>query len=178
MKRTRERRLRGPASSGRKRIYLELAAAFAVLVAVACSSTLVGPSATDPDRAPPTALATVTAAPAAAPVDGGSSEPNDSSSEREAAQSSDDPAETAEDLNPDGPKDAHRRFFRQLLPRDAIRPVYDPSIATPDKVDLDYGEMVIGVSHNGEARAYPIRPLIFREMVNDVLGGTPILATW
>ncbi len=43
---------------------------------------------------------------------------------------------------------------------------------------LDSDDLVIGVSMGGESRAYPIRPLRFREMVNDELGGTPILVTW
>ena len=93
-------------------------------------------------------------------------------------QISEDPAAIADDLNPAGPKHVDPRYYSQLLPRDAIRPVYDPLIGTADMADLDPEELVIGVSLNGEARAYPVRPLISREMVNDVVGGTPILATW
>jgi hypothetical protein len=39
-------------------------------------------------------------------------------------------------------------------------------------------ELVIGVSVEGEAKAYPITVLRFREMVNDELGKLPILVTW
>ena len=82
------------------------------------------------------------------------------------------------ELNPNGPKSVDPRQFRQLLPQDAIRPIYDPVIVGPGEANLDSADLVIGVSIAGESRAYPIRPLRFREMVNDRLGGTPILVTW
>ena len=34
------------------------------------------------------------------------------------------------------------------------------------------------VAINGEAKAYAIGPLNGREMVNDTVGGTPVLVTW
>ena len=37
---------------------------------------------------------------------------------------------------------------------------------------------VIGISLDGEAKAYPISVLRFREMVNDELAGIPTLVTW
>jgi hypothetical protein len=37
---------------------------------------------------------------------------------------------------------------------------------------------VIGVSIGGQSRAYLISTLRIREMVDDELGGTPILVTW
>ena len=66
----------------------------------------------------------------------------------------------------------------QLLSRDAIRPIYDPMFTSAIDAGLDPGELVIGVEINNDARAYPIGPLIRREMVNDVVGGVPILVTW
>ena len=83
-----------------------------------------------------------------------------------------------ERLNPDGPKLLDPKEFDQRLPLDAIRPIYEPIAGSPDEVELDADELVMGVSINGESRAYPIRVLRFREMVNDELGGTPILVTW
>ena len=68
--------------------------------------------------------------------------------------------------------------FFQLIPRDAIFPFYDPEFVSADAANLDDGELVIGVEINGEARAYPIGPLNRREMVNDRVGGVPILVTW
>lgn len=68
--------------------------------------------------------------------------------------------------------------FRQLLDRDDIDPIYDPSFVPVSHSGLQPDEMVIGVSIDGDSRAYPIRYLRWREMVNDEVGGTPILVTW
>ena len=65
-----------------------------------------------------------------------------------------------------------------LLPWDGIRPIYDPQFAPADEAALADDELVIGISIDGEAKAYPISVLRFREMVNDELAGTPILVTW
>jgi hypothetical protein len=66
------------------------------------------------------------------------------------------------------------------IPYDAIRPIYNPRFTEPQTGFRALGddELVIGVSLNGESRAYPVAILRFREMVNDVVGGIPILATW
>ena len=68
--------------------------------------------------------------------------------------------------------------FRQLLPKDAIAPIYQPKFVSSEFSGLEPGELVIGVSLNGENKAYPIGPLVRREMVNDEVGGIPILVTW
>ena len=68
--------------------------------------------------------------------------------------------------------------WSQLLSRDAILPIYDPEFVPAAQADYTDDELVMGVAINGEAKAYPISPLNSREMVNDVLGGTPILVTW
>ena len=65
-----------------------------------------------------------------------------------------------------------------LLPYDAIFPVYNPEFDTADQVPLDDEELVIGITLNGESKAYSITVLRSREMVNDELGGLPILVTW
>jgi hypothetical protein len=69
-------------------------------------------------------------------------------------------------------------FFPTLLPYDGIRPIYDPEFAPANEAPLEDDELVIGISLNGEAKAYPITALRSREMVNDELGGNPILVTW
>ena len=66
----------------------------------------------------------------------------------------------------------------QLIPPDGIRPVYDPRFVEAVDAPLNDDELVIGVSLEGEAKAYPISVLRFREMVNDELGKLPILVTW
>jgi hypothetical protein len=65
-----------------------------------------------------------------------------------------------------------------LLPPDGIRPVYNPEFVPAAEAPLDDEELVIGVSLEDEAKAYPITVLRFREMVNDELAGWPILVTW
>ncbi len=65
-----------------------------------------------------------------------------------------------------------------LLPYDGIRPIYEPEFEPADRASLKDDELVIGISLNGEAKAYPITVLRSREMVNDELAGLPILVTW
>jgi hypothetical protein len=69
-------------------------------------------------------------------------------------------------------------FNPTLLPYDAILPVYNPEFGAADQVPLDDEELVIGISLDGESKAYSITVLRSREMVNDELGGLPILVTW
>ncbi len=74
-------------------------------------------------------------------------------------------------------QDGKEYTIRQLLPRDGIPPVYEPSFT--DALDVyDDDALVMGVEINGDARAYPVGYLRSREMVNDVVGGTPVLVTW
>jgi hypothetical protein len=68
--------------------------------------------------------------------------------------------------------------FVPLLPRDGIRPIYNPEFVEAIESPLHADELVMGVAINGEAKAYPVTVLRFREMVNDELGGGPILVTW
>ena len=62
--------------------------------------------------------------------------------------------------------------------RDGIPPIYDPRLTTPDNINLKPHEMVLAVEINGDARAYPIEPLVSYEIVNDVVGGVPVAITW
>lgn len=68
--------------------------------------------------------------------------------------------------------------FRQLLGRDQIAPVYDPSFTPGSQVDWPGGSLVIGVAGEESAKAYPVTHLNRREMVIDSLEGIPILVTW
>ncbi len=64
---------------------------------------------------------------------------------------------------------------------DGIPPLENPGHAPADDPLADYledDERVIGVSINGEHRAYPLRILNAHELVNDVLGGEPLSLTW
>ena len=65
-------------------------------------------------------------------------------------------------------------------PPDGIPPVDHPryvSIAHAARF-LAPREPVIAIQINGEARAYPLQILVWHEIVNDTLGGTPISVTY
>lgn len=47
-----------------------------------------------------------------------------------------------------------------------------------DGADIADSDMVLGVSIAGAARAYPVRFLAFHHLINDRLGGVPILPTY
>ncbi len=74
--------------------------------------------------------------------------------------------------------DPNEYNFSQLLPYDGIRPVYEPEFATAVDAPLLDDELVMGIAIQGEAKAYPVTVLRFREMVNDELAGIPTLVTW
>jgi len=56
----------------------------------------------------------------------------------------------------------------------------DPEIVTAGEVDLDPGDMVMGIVLNGQARAYPVNYMNgpTNEVVNDTLGGQAIAPSW
>lgn len=68
--------------------------------------------------------------------------------------------------------------FRQLLPRDAIAPIYEPRFVEAGLVDWPDRTQVIGVARGDESKAYPVSFLNGREMVVDEIDGLPILVTW
>jgi hypothetical protein len=68
--------------------------------------------------------------------------------------------------------------FPRLLPFDGIRPVYEPLFASAEDAGLTDDELVMGIALGGEAKAYPVSVLRFREMVNDEMAGIPTLVTW
>lgn len=63
-------------------------------------------------------------------------------------------------------------------PKDGIPAIDNPKFAEIGAVDLDDREPVIGFSHNGDARAYPLRVLMWHEIANDVVGGHPFAVTY
>jgi len=64
-------------------------------------------------------------------------------------------------------------------PRDGIPALFEPKTLPAKWVDfLDDDDQVLGVVHNGIARAYPIRILSWHELVNDDFGGDPLLVSW
>jgi len=59
-----------------------------------------------------------------------------------------------------------------------FHPLGAPTFATATDVKLDKDEKVIAIAVNGAARAYPIRSISYHHIVNDVVGGVPIVATY
>jgi hypothetical protein len=64
-------------------------------------------------------------------------------------------------------------------PRDGIPALTRPEAISPEQATyLRPDDVVVGVELGGEARAYPLRILVWHEAANDVLGGTPIAVTY
>ena len=68
--------------------------------------------------------------------------------------------------------------IRTLLPFDAIPAITDPQFVSAGAAKLDADAPVIGVTFNGESRAYSLYLLNGHEIVNDVVGGMNIATTW
>ncbi len=63
--------------------------------------------------------------------------------------------------------------------RDTIPPIDDPRfIAAAAAEMIGPSEPVVSVVLDGDARAYPLRFLLWHEIVNDTVGGVPILVTY
>ena len=70
----------------------------------------------------------------------------------------------------------------QAVPRDAF-PVFDDpkmlSAAEAEEQGVIFDrDVIIGVAHKGEAKAYPITIMGVHELGNDTLGGVPIAVSW
>ena len=67
-----------------------------------------------------------------------------------------------------------------LLGFDAIPAILDPQFVSVDEADewMDSDELVLGLSINGESRAYSVPMLSSHEIVNDTVGGRKIAVTW
>ena len=60
-----------------------------------------------------------------------------------------------------------------------FRPVSEPGFAeAAGAVDVADEDLVLGVALGEQARAYPVRALAYHHVVNDVLAGEPIVATY
>ena len=67
-----------------------------------------------------------------------------------------------------------------VLPRDAIVAILDPTFVSGDEAAAQMvpASRVIGLSINGDHRAYSTAQLSSREVVNDTVGGMPVVVTW
>jgi hypothetical protein len=155
-------------SWNRSRMGLPLVVAVAALVAAACGGSTPAPSASTPEPLPSPTVMIPTDSPTADPTsnnntvflgDIGYSGMGTSSTER---------VEVGANLTQ----------IYKLLANDAIAPIYDPQFVRASDADSQEGNFVIGLKIDGDARAYPLSVLVSREMVNDVVGGVPVLVTW
>lgn len=67
-----------------------------------------------------------------------------------------------------------------VLGYDAIPAILQPEIVSAEEAGerMSPNEQVIGLSINGEHRAYSIPMLSRHEIVNDIVGGKPVAVTW
>ena len=88
------------------------------------------------------------------------------------------PSETVGYQGSDGSEEEYR--IVTLLPRDAIPAIDNPIFYSASEADLEYApdELVLGVSIEGEHRAYSTSLLNGHEIVNDTIAGRPISVTW
>jgi hypothetical protein len=80
-------------------------------------------------------------------------------------------------LSPSGSRDLK---IVTVLGRDGIPAILNPNFANRVQAiaQMEPDERVMGVSINGESRAYPLNLLSRHEIVNDTVGGKPIAVTW
>ena len=63
--------------------------------------------------------------------------------------------------------------------RDSIPPILDPRYASVAAIeDIGPQEPVLSFVIDGDARAYPLRLLLWHEIVNDTVGGIPVLVSY
>jgi hypothetical protein len=62
--------------------------------------------------------------------------------------------------------------------RDTIVPVYEPTFVAASAASLAPDDIVLGFAVNGDAHPYPEGLLIARGIINDTVGGTPVLVSW
>jgi regulator of extracellular matrix RemA (YlzA/DUF370 family) len=60
-----------------------------------------------------------------------------------------------------------------------FNPLLDANYARVDEASfVADGDMVMAVAINGDAVAFPVRQMAYHHVVNDVVGGKPITATY
>jgi hypothetical protein len=83
---------------------------------------------------------------------------------------------------PDTDFTRHSVAFDEIIPggppKDGIPAIDDPAFEPAAASGLPDNEPVIGLSIDGDARAYPLRILIWHEIVNDVVGDVPVAVTY
>ena len=69
--------------------------------------------------------------------------------------------------------------IKTVIPRDQIPAIDDPKfISVGEETDLPDREPVMSLVIDGDARAYPLRIMMWHEIVNDTVGGRPVAVTY
>lgn len=66
-------------------------------------------------------------------------------------------------------------------PRDGIPSIGIPKFVSTEEASSNFlqgSDLVIGLEINGDVRAYPLKILVWHEIVNDDVGGTPVAVTY
>ena len=66
-------------------------------------------------------------------------------------------------------------------PRDGIPSIDKPKFVSLEEASSNFlqgSDLVIGLEINGDVRAYPLKILVWHEIVNDAVGGTPVAVTY
>ena len=64
-------------------------------------------------------------------------------------------------------------------PKDGIPSIDDPKFAVANEAEfVSDTDVVIGLEIDGDARAYPLFIMVWHEIVNDIVGGTPVAVTY
>jgi hypothetical protein len=63
-------------------------------------------------------------------------------------------------------------------PRDGIPSIDSPKFVSAEDAGLQDSDLVLGFNINGDIRAYPLNILVWHEIVNDEVGGTPVAVTY
>jgi hypothetical protein len=63
-------------------------------------------------------------------------------------------------------------------PRDGIPSIDSPKFISAEDAGLQDSDLVLGLNINGDIRAYPLNILVWHEIVNDEVGGTPVAVTY
>ena len=91
-------------------------------------------------------------------------------------------AESVETAKVDNSKDAKDEFKPRMVIPTPFQAIVEPEFSTVEKLagSVKLDDLVLGVTVNGESRAYPINMLTGpqREIINDSVGGQAIAATW
>lgn len=63
-------------------------------------------------------------------------------------------------------------------PRDGIPSIDSPKFISAEDAGLQDSDLILGLNINGDIRAYPLNVLVWHEIVNDEVGGTPVAVTY